>query len=96
MTDATPASMLPALGAMADADLRPGLERIAVPVLLVHGERDVRSTRPVVDDLAGRLPTARLVVIPDAGHDVNVEAPGAFNDAVRAFASEVDRSRSAG
>ena len=36
-------------------------------------------------DLAASIPPATLVVLPDVGHACNVEAPEAFNRAVRTF-----------
>ncbi len=35
--------------------------------------------------MAGKIPGARKVVIPDAGHSANIDQPGAFNTAVLDF-----------
>ena len=35
------------------------------------------------------IPTSSLVVLPDAGHMSNIETPGAFNYAVRAFLADL-------
>lgn len=54
-------------------DALPGLE---LPVTLVVGERDARF-HAIAADMAGRLPSGRVVVVPAAGHAVHLEAPAA-------------------
>jgi pimeloyl-ACP methyl ester carboxylesterase len=70
---------------MAETDLRGVLPGIAVPTLLLYGAEDARSPVHVGEDLHGRIPGSTLVVLPDVGHLCNVEAPEAFNAAVRDF-----------
>ena len=69
-------------------DVRDVLPHIAVPTLLVYGDRDVRAPLPVAEALHAAISGSRLVVLPDAGHVCNVEAPDEFNDAVREFLQE--------
>jgi pimeloyl-ACP methyl ester carboxylesterase len=83
--DVRPESVRVALGAMAEADQREVLPRIAVPTLLLWGELDARSPLSVAREFARAIPHAELVVIPGAGHMSNLERPEAFNAAVRAF-----------
>lgn len=71
--------------AFAAADLRPGLAGIAVPTLVLHGEHDLRAPRPVAEALHTAIPGSQLVVLPDAGHDVNLDAPEAFDREVTTF-----------
>jgi pimeloyl-ACP methyl ester carboxylesterase len=66
-------------------NLRDALPRIDVPTLLVYGGQDVRAPLPVAEDLHTAIPGSTLVVLPDAGHACNIEAPEAFNQAVRRF-----------
>jgi len=75
--------------AMAEADLRDVLPRIAVPVLLLYGALDERSPLKVADELHARIRSSRLVVIKGVGHSANAEAPGEFNAHVRAFLRSV-------
>jgi pimeloyl-ACP methyl ester carboxylesterase len=77
--------------AMAEADLRDVLPLIRVPVLLLYGERDVRSPRAVAEGMARSIPGATLRFLPGAGHQANLETPSAFNGAVLAFLADVDR-----
>jgi len=60
------------------------LSRIEAPALVVVGEED-RAYRRAADVMAARLPNARKVVLPGAGHIVNIEAPEAFERAVVDF-----------
>jgi pimeloyl-ACP methyl ester carboxylesterase len=83
--DVRPDSMRTALFVMAEADQRDLLPRIAVPTLLIWGERDARSPLSVARQFEDAVPDATLVVIPGAGHLRNLEAPELLNDAVREF-----------
>ena len=67
--------------------LAPELRRFERPVLLVAGQRDAPSVA-ASQALAAALPRARLVVVPDAGHVVNLERPAAFNAALLGFLAE--------
>jgi pimeloyl-ACP methyl ester carboxylesterase len=66
-------------------DVRDVLPGVEVPTLLVYGDRDVRAPLTVAEGLQAAISGSRLVVLPDAGHVCNVEAPDEFNDAVRDF-----------
>lgn len=66
-------------------DLRDVLARIDVPTLLVYGDQDVRAPLSVAEDLHAAIPGSTLVVLPGTGHACSVEAPEAFNQAVRSF-----------
>jgi pimeloyl-ACP methyl ester carboxylesterase len=87
VTEMRPAGARPMLHALAEADLRDVLPTIAVPTLLLYGAEDARSPLPVAEAMHASIPTSSLVVLPDVGHQSNVETPGPFNDAVRAFLS---------
>jgi len=85
------AGVVAALKAMAARpDSTADLAGIDVPTLVVVGGED-RITPP--DDaraIAAAVPGAGLVVVPGAGHLSNLEEPGAFNAALRAFLETVD------
>ena len=66
-------------------DARPGLSHISFPTLVVVGEQDAITPPDKAHELAGGIPNARLVTIPDAGHLSNLENPVAFTNAVREF-----------
>ena len=65
-------------------DVRDVLAHIDVPTLVVSGARDERAPPAVARALHAAIPGAELAVL-EAGHVCNVEAPAAFNAAVRRF-----------
>jgi pimeloyl-ACP methyl ester carboxylesterase len=73
------------LSLMAATDHRDLLPAVAVPVLLLWGEHDVRSPLRIAHQFEEAIPDATLVVIPGAGHLSNLERPQEFNAAVRDF-----------
>ena len=79
-------SMLNVLAAVdGRADLRPSLERIAVPALVVVGDEDRSLPPPRSRRLAAALPSARLVEVPGAGHLSALEAPATVGAAMTQF-----------
>lgn len=85
MSEARPAGTRAMVRAFGDADYRDDLRTVTVPTLLLYGEQDVRAPLRVARAMHELVPHARLVVLPGVGHMTNIEAPEAFNDAVRAF-----------
>jgi pimeloyl-ACP methyl ester carboxylesterase len=85
MLDVRPAGALSMLTAFANADLRAVLPTIGVPTLLIYGAEDVRAPREVAEALHAQIPASRLILVPGAGHDVNLEAPEEYAAAVRSF-----------
>ena len=60
---------------MARIDSRPRLGEIAVPTLLIWGEKDGITSRAHHDEILEAIPGARLEVVPGVGHLPTVEAP---------------------
>jgi pimeloyl-ACP methyl ester carboxylesterase len=89
MLDVRPAGVRSMLSAFADADLRDVLPTIAVPTLLLYGDADHRAPRGVAEAMHAGIPDSELVVLPGVGHASNLEAPAAFNAAVRRFLQTV-------
>lgn len=93
MGDFHPAGMRAAALGLGEVDYREVLPTITVPTLLLYGGADVRSpVASVGADLHEAIPGSMLVTIPGAPHLANVEAPEAFNDAVRRFLRELPAS----
>ena len=69
------------------SDLPPHLKEFNLPTLVITGDDD--RIVPTADTirLAGELPEAQLVVIPNAGHVPHEEQPAAFMAAVQKFIS---------
>jgi pimeloyl-ACP methyl ester carboxylesterase len=74
-----------AMARASSEDVRDVLPHVEVPTLLVYGDRDVRAPLTVAENLEAAISGSRLVVLPDTGHACNIEAPEAFNRAVRDF-----------
>jgi pimeloyl-ACP methyl ester carboxylesterase len=75
-----------ARGMLAQADDRiiAGLDKIAVPALVLVGAND-RHFLAAADYMARKIPGAARVTIPDAGHASNLHQPTHFNRAVADF-----------
>ncbi len=69
------------------------LSSFAKPVLVLNGEFDTGIRRRAGEALARALPLAERVVVPGAGHLAHLDAPRAYNDALRSFLER--RSRAA-
>ena len=66
-------------------DLRPQLEQITAPTLVVTGELDFITGPVCANEIEQSLRDVRKVLIPGSGHFVFVEAPEAFRRAVLDF-----------
>jgi len=73
--------------ALVKINLTGALKRLAMPALVIVGERD--RGLPASRALAATLPRARLVVVEGAGHVVNLARPAEFNAAVAEFLATV-------
>lgn len=81
--------------ALATADLRDEVARIAVPTLLVAGELDVPTPPSDAAWLHARIPDSRLVVLADASHLSNLDQPDAFTAALRDHCRRAEGVRAA-
>lgn len=77
---------------MAETDHSGRLDEIAVPTLVVVGAEDRVTGVAESQVLAAGIPSARLVIVPDAGHAANQERPDEFNRLLLDFLAEVDKS----
>ncbi len=71
--------------ALTGFDLREALARIAVPTLVLAGERDRSAPAAMMERMAGRIAGARYVALEGVGHLAHQEAPERFNAAVKDF-----------
>lgn len=87
-----PGHVAGALSMMANWDLgalQPRLTELAVPLLLVAGDNDRTLPPAQADQMAKRLPEARVLRLARLGHLAHEEQPGRVADAVLEFAREV-------
>lgn len=77
------AGLRAAIECLPSHDVRARLREIAVPTLVLVGERDEETPLSYAEALAEGIAGARLQIIPSAGHISNLEAPEAVNIALR-------------
>ncbi|MBZ0302305.1 MAG: 2-succinyl-6-hydroxy-2,4-cyclohexadiene-1-carboxylate synthase [Anaerolineae bacterium] len=80
------ANSLRGMGTGAQPSLWPILPQLHKPILLLAGALDTKFVG-IARQMDNLLPDARLVVVPDAGHTVHLEAPAAFQTHVLDFLS---------
>ena len=73
-------------------ELEKDMKNITVPALIVTGDEDDPCLEPALL-MKRSMPTAGLVVLPQAGHTINLEDPEPFNRAVLDFLTRVDAGR---
>jgi pimeloyl-ACP methyl ester carboxylesterase len=73
-------------------DLRPELERLQVPTLIVTGDEDEPCLEPNLF-LKRTIPASGLWIAPKTGHTINLEEPDAFNAELHRFFNAVDKGR---
>jgi 3-oxoadipate enol-lactonase len=66
-------------------DSRPDLATIDIPTAVVVGEDDTITPLEMSQAMREAIPGATLSIIPSAGHIANIEAPTAFDAALRAW-----------
>ncbi|MCK5318301.1 MAG: alpha/beta hydrolase [Anaerolineales bacterium] len=81
---------LRAIWAATRFDIRDRLNEIDTPTLVVAGELDTTVSMSAKKELAGHIPGAHLVVIPDSGHATPIDAAEEFNQTLLDFLSKLD------
>ena len=66
-------------------DSTPQLASISIPTLIISAGRDVLIPPEEGRSLHAAIPGSQLLELPESGHLSNLEAPGAFNDALAAL-----------
>jgi pimeloyl-ACP methyl ester carboxylesterase len=70
-------------------DATPLLAAVGCPTLIVAGEEDTLIPSADIAAMNHMIPGAAAVAIPRAGHLTNLEAPGAFNEALTRFLNQM-------
>ena len=80
------ATIQAALAALGERpDMTAAMQQCKLPVLLVCGAEDAITPPAVMEEMEASLPQARLLVVPEAGHLIPLEAPETFCEALLAF-----------
>lgn len=72
----------------ARTNLRPDLPRIAIPTLIVQGERDGARTPAVGAEMVALIPNSHLEVVSGVGHTPMLEAPDVWRRIFHGFLAE--------
>lgn len=72
-----------------DSAVIDSLSKIGVPTLVLVGEKD-RSYLAASKYMAEKIPGAKQIIIPNAGHAVNSHQPERFNEALESFLKQVE------
>lgn len=68
--------------AIANLDLREQLSTIAAPTLAIAGADDPATPPAKLQEIAARIPGARLLTVPQSAHMANAEQPGIITPAL--------------
>ena len=82
------AGTLRGLGTGAQPSLWERLDEVEPPVLLLTGRLDAKF-EAIADRMAGSMPASVRASVPDAGHAIHLERPGAWLARVNGFLAEV-------
>jgi 3-oxoadipate enol-lactonase len=69
------------------------LSGLKVPTLVVVGDHEMAFIAAAADTFAHRIPNAKKIVIPNAGHGAHFAQPLTFNSALLDFFYAVDRTK---
>jgi pimeloyl-ACP methyl ester carboxylesterase len=83
MREVPAATLAAACRALVAHDTRDRLHEVTAVTVVMVGAQDRETPETYARAIADRIPGARLVVIPKAGHLANVEAPEAVNEELR-------------
>jgi 3-oxoadipate enol-lactonase len=76
--------------AIRDMDLRELIGDIRLPTLVIVGDKDPATPPKMAQEIQSRIPGARLEVVPDAAHLLNIEQDVVFDAALMSL---LDRHR---
>ena len=71
--------------AVSNVNLTSRLADVDCPTLVMVGDSDIGTPRPMAEEIVQAIPGSRLVVIEHAAHLSNVEQPARFNQILRQF-----------
>jgi len=80
-----PAAFRTACTALAALDIRGAVGRLTIPTLVLVGEHDEATPPAMSKELAGLLPDAALIILPDCAHVPQLQRPEAFLAAIGPF-----------
>lgn len=85
MATVPPQTYRDAVAMLTTFDRRALLSQIRVPALILAGGDDMVAPPAVMERMAGKIPGAQYVCLPDCGHLGPMDQPAAFNNALLSF-----------
>lgn len=76
------------LVALRDSDLRPDLEKISIPTLILHGKNDKICSFDLAEQMKAGIKGSRLVAFEKSGHSLFLEETQKFNTELIKFAEK--------
>lgn len=76
------------LVALRDSDLRPDLEKIKIPTLILHGKNDKICSFDLAEQMKAGISDSKLVVFEKSGHSLFLEETKKFNTELIKFAEK--------
>jgi pimeloyl-ACP methyl ester carboxylesterase len=76
------------LVALRDTDLRPDLEKIKIPTLILHGKNDKICSFDLAEQMKAGIPDSKLVAFEKSGHSLFLEETHKFNTELAKFANQ--------
>ena len=74
--------------ALRDTDLRPDLEKITIPTVIMHGKKDKICSFDLAEQMKLRISNSHLVIFEKSGHSLFLEEMDKFNSELIKFAKE--------
>jgi len=74
--------------ALRDTDLRPDLEKITIPTLILHGKKDKICSFDLAEQMKARIKNAQIVAFENSGHSMFLEETDKFNSELIKFAKK--------
>jgi pimeloyl-ACP methyl ester carboxylesterase len=73
------------LGSARPEEAAKHLAQLDIPILLLHGRQDMTFPAQLAESAANLIPSARAVILDDAGHMAHIDQPALWLDALAAF-----------
>lgn len=74
--------------ALRDTDLRPDLEKITIPTLIMHGKKDKICSFDLAEQMKAGIKNSHIVAFENSGHSMFLEETDKFNSELIKFAKK--------
>ena len=85
---ASPYATAQCLIALRDTDLRPDLEKITIPTVIMHGKKDEICSFDLAEQMKGGIKNSDIIAFEKSGHSMFLEETDKFNSALIKFAKK--------